>query len=299
VPQRRPAAAEDGAVDFTPGKTVVLLAVGLLAGVVGGMLGVGGSIVFIPALGQLFPEVGYGVYAAAALVCNVFVGLGSVVGHWRQRRIIAQVVKLILPLGAAAAVLGVLAANALERLKLDKLLWAVFGAVIAYMLYDNMRRLFERRERAAMSADAELDPRKVNLLRAVPVAVPTGFLGGLLGIGGGVFSVPSQELFLHMPQKNAIANSSTTIVVFSAIAALVKNLTVALPAGLSHWHPLLLAGVLVPPAVVGALIGSRLTHALPDRLVRGLFAAFLAWTVYQCFFQKVNLPELLRGGLGA
>jgi len=286
-------------VELTAWKVAALVAVGLVAGIAGGLLGVGGSIVFIPALGQLFPELGYGAYAAAALICNVFVGLGAAVGHWIHRRIIPPVVKLIIPLGVAAAIVGVVAANALERLKLEKVLWAAFGAVILWMAWDNVRKLMRRHDPPALTTGDGLDPRKVNLLRTLPVALPTGFLGGMLGIGGGTFSVPAQQIFLHMPQGNAIANSSVTMVVFCGIAAVTKNLTVSLPAHVTHWDPLILAGLLIPTAIVGALVGSRLTHVLPARLVRGLFLAFLLWTAYQCFFEKVKLPALVRGWLGA
>jgi len=284
-------------VDITLAKGATLVGVGLLAGMVGGMLGIGGSVIFIPALGQLFPQTGYGVFAAAALICNVFVGAGGAVGHWRNRRVILQVVRLIVPLGVVAALAGVFAANALEK-RLDRVLWLVFGAVCCYMLYNNARRLLRRHQPAAMSAGEAVDPKKVNLPRTLPVALPAGFLAGMLGIGGGVYSVPSQQLFLGMPQKNAIANSSATMIVFCLIAAVVKNLTLALPPGGSHWHPLALAGLLVPPAVVGAFIGGHLTHRLPDRLVRGIFTAFIAWTIYKCFFAKGDLIGLVRGWLG-
>ena len=281
---------------MTVGQVAVLAVVGLVAGVAGGMLGIGGSIVFIPALGLLFPGVGYGLYSATALICNVFVGLGAAIGHWRHRRVIPQVVRLIVPLGVVAALGGVFAANCLERYGLDKVLWGVFGLVVCQMILDNVRKMFQRAPPVLTTGDA-VDGRRVNLVRALPAALPAGLLAGLLGIGGGAYSVPSQQMFLDMPQKNAIANSSVTMVVFCAIAAVVKNAT-GLPAGVSHWEPVALAGWLVPSAILGALVGSRLTHALPERLVRGLFLAFLGWTAYQCFFEKVKVAELLGGWLG-
>jgi uncharacterized membrane protein YfcA len=219
------------------------------------------------------------------------------VGHWRQRRIIPQVIRLIIPLGIIGAVLGVLSANALERAGLNTVLWATFGAVITYMLYDNVHRLCRRTEPAPLSMGDALDARHVNFVRALPVGLPTGFLGGLLGIGGGTFSVPSQQVFMRLPQKNAIANSAVVMIVFCGLAAVVKNCTVTLPDGLTHWHPLLLAALLAPSAMLGAFLGSRLTHRLPDRLVRILFSAFLAWTIHQCFFEKVRLHELVRDWL--
>lgn len=277
-------------MDITPVAAAILVAVGLLAGTVGGLLGIGGSVIFIPAMAQLFPGAEYNVLAAAALVCNVFVGAGGAVGHYRNRRVIPRVVKMILPMGLVAAVAGVLAANVLD----PKILWLVFGAVVCWMIYNNVRKVFHKTQPAALTSGDALDPARVNLPRASAVALPTGFLSGMLGIGGGIYSVPSQQMFLHMPQKNAIANSSATMIVFCAIAAVVRNVTLD-PGRFSHWDPLVLAALLIPSALVGAYIGGHLTHRLPDRLVRTLFIGFLLWTAYKCFFVKVDVPALVRG----
>ena len=279
-------------MDYTVAKCAILAGVGVVAGMAGGMLGIGGSVVFIPALAQLFPETGYGVFAAAALVCNVFVGAGGAVGHMRNRRVIPRVVKMIIPLGIAGAVVGVLVANVLEK-GFDRVLWLVFGAVVCYMLVNNVRRLFRGGHPPALTSGDALEAQKVTVSRASAVALPTGLLAGMLGIGGGVYSVPSQQIFLGMPQKNAIANSSATMVVFCAIAAVVKNVTVQLPTGYTHWDPLALAGLLIPFAIVGAFVGGHLTHRLPERLVRGLFVGFLVWTAYKCFFVNGDLPGLI------
>ncbi len=130
------------------------------------------------------------------------------------------------------------------------------------------------------------------------MALPAGFLSGMLGIGGGVYSVPSQQIVLEMPQKNAIANSSATMIIFCAIAAVVRNVTLEVPPGMTHWDPLKVAALLIPSALVGAFVGGHLTHKLPDRLVRGIFIGFLLWTVYKCFVVKGDLPALLSAGAG-
>jgi len=286
-------------LEFTAGRVAVLIVTGLVAGIGGGMLGIGGSVIFLPILGRVFPDASYNVFAAAALICNVFGGMGGAIGHYRNRRVIVSVVKRIIPLGIVAAIAGVLAANTLGRHGLDKVLWGVFGAVVCFMVYNNVRKLFGRGHPAALDAGDDLASLRVTLPRVSAVAVPTGFLAGMLGIGGGTYSVPGQQIFLDMPQKNAIANSAATMVVFCSIAAVVKNLTVSLPDGMTHWAPIHLAALLVPSALVGAYIGGHLTHKLPDRLVRALFTAFLAWTAYECVFSKSGLSTMVAAWFGA
>jgi len=283
-------------LDYTLARCATLVGIGLVAGSAGGLLGIGGSVILIPALAQVFPDVEYGLFAATALICNVFVGAGGAVGHWRNRRVIPKVVWMIIPMGVAAAVAGVFAANALER-GYTRVLWLVFGLVVCYIVYNNILRLFRTGGAQALTTGDRLDPAKVHLAGASAVALPTGFLSGMLGIGGGVYSVPSQQIFLHMPQKNAIANSSATMIVFCAIAAVVKNVTVNVPAGFTHWDPLRLAALIIPSAAFGAFLGGHLTHKLPDRLVRGIFIAFLVWTLHKCFLVKGDLPGLIQGWL--
>lgn len=276
---------------------VLLAAVGFVGGMVGGLLGIGGSVIFIPAMDALLSGGRadlYVVWAGAALVCNVGVGAGGALGHWRSRRIIPGVVRLLIPLGIAAAIVGVLAANTVP----PRALWIAFGAVCVAVFYRNVRKLLSRQETAALDASAELDRSRVNLPRASAVALPTGFLAGMLGIGGGIYNVPSQQIFLGMPQKNAIANSSASMVAFCTIAAIVRNSTLPPIDGVA-WHaPLLLAAVLVPTAVVGAMAGGHLTHRLPDRLVRLVFTGFIGWTIWKCFVGKGDLPGLVADWLG-
>jgi uncharacterized membrane protein YfcA len=273
---------------------VVLAAVGLVAGALGGMLGIGGSVIFIPAMGELL---GRGrndlflVWAATALICNVFVGGGAALGHYRNRRVIPRVVKMIIPLGVAGAVVGVLAANVIP----PRYLWLIFGVVVGYMIYRQVGKLFSKSEPDALRHGDSLEGIHTSWPRVSLVAGPTGFLAGMLGVGGGIYSVPSQQLILDMPQKNAIANSSTTMVVFCAIAAVVRNLTLVPPEGITRLDPLILAAVLVPTALVGGFFGGHITHKLPDRLVRAIFVGFLLWTAYKCFIPKGRILEFFSG----
>jgi uncharacterized membrane protein YfcA len=272
----------------------LLAAVGFIGGLLGGILGIGGSIIFIPAMSQLL-SVGqpgeFRVWSAVALICNVFVGAGGAFGHWRNHRIIPQVIKRIAPLGTVAAIVGVLAANVLD----SRVLWLIFGAVVAYMACDSVLRLVRKKESAAIRSGDALGLINVGWPRVTAVATPAGLLAGLIGIGGGIFSVPSQQMLMNMPQKNAIANSSVTMIIFCAIAAAVRYATLELPQGVTQADPLILAAILVPPALVGAFLGGHLTHRLPDRLVRVVFIGFLLWTAYKSFIAEGDLPGLVRG----
>lgn len=263
--------------------------VGLIGGGLGGLLGIGGSIIFIPLMDQIFhgrlsaQGGAYNLWAATALLSNVFVGGGAAVSHWRNRRILPRAVKMIVPLGIAGAIVGVAV-----RVQLPpEALWVVFGVVAIYMAIRNLQRLWKRQETKAIDSDRSCDLPKLTWLRMTPVASITGFLSGILGIGGGVFSVPAQQLFIDIPQKNAIANSAATMPVFCAIAAIMS--LAALPEELSWVTAITLAGVLVPSALIGAFVGGHLTHRAPDVPIRMAFVALLLWTAYKGLLLKTGL----------
>lgn len=100
----------------------------------------------------------------------------------------------------------------------------------------------------------------------VLVGAGSGFVAGLLGVGGGVVMVPVFTRLLRIPVKEAIASSLVAVAIFS-IPALVTH------AALGHinWAFALL---LTLGTVPGAQIGSHITVGASERAVRSLAGAF-------------------------
>lgn len=94
-----------------------------------------------------------------------------------------------------------------------------------------------------------------------------GFASGLTGIGGGTVMVPLLTGLLGMTQRRAHA-TSLIIVIFAALAAVSQYIL----RDEVDWG---LAVALTVGAVVGAQIGTRIMHAVPDRPLRMIFAVFL------------------------
>ncbi len=104
-------------------------------------------------------------------------------------------------------------------------------------------------------------------LRAIFTGAAGGFASGLTGIGGGTVMVPLLTGLLRMPQRRAHA-TSLVIVIFAALAAVWQYAQ----RDEVRWE---LALVLTLGAVVGAQIGTRTMHSIPDRPLRMIFATFL------------------------
>lgn len=251
-------------------SVVVLVVIGLIVGVVGGMLGVGGGIVLIPALNEVFGPDQH-LYQATGMIVNVFVAVPAVYQHHCVKAIELRSVLRLMPLSIATVYFGV----AVSELSFfagsgEANLRFLFGAFLfACAVYDAYR-LWRRREPAVEDAVPRMTWRNAAL-----VAVPTGFFSGLLGVGGGVVAVPLQRRLLHVPMRTAIANSAAIVAATSLMGAIFKNYAFLREAD-ADAQPMVLAAVLIPTAVIGSLVGSRLTHRIPLRAVKSVFIVVLA-----------------------
>jgi uncharacterized membrane protein YfcA len=253
-----------------------LSAIGILMGLYGGLLGIGGSVIMIPALVLLWGENQH-LYQAAAMICNFFVAVSSTLAHHKADALMPEVIRWLMP----SAIAGVLAGVALSNTAFfaagnSYLLARLFGIFLIYVVLYNCFRLIASIKGASH--------RKVSDARlSAPLTVITGLItglgGGLLGLGGGAICVPLQQLLLKMPLRRAIANSAATIIAISLFGSVYKNLTLA-PHGIAPTESLKVAAVIIPTAALGGFFGGRLTHALPRSVVRVAFillAVAAAW----------------------
>lgn len=259
--------------------------VGFIAGLVGGLLGLGGSVVIIPALIFYLSQTGGYVgnlqhlLQAAAMICNVCIAVPSTVAHLRARAVMPSVVKPLVPIALVGILLGVAVSNsstfAKEKGAYLAMLLAVFFLGVA--IYNVIRATSKRDLTAEFEPDRAMPAWKVLL-----VGLPMGFTAGLLGIGGGTIAVPAQQVFLQIPLRRAIANSSVTIVFIATIGAIYKNLTLA-QHGVAIAESLKLAAMIIPTAIVGGYLGGKLTHILPRRALRVIFILFMLVLAYITF----------------
>ncbi len=264
----------------------VLLAVtGILAGVLGGLLGIGGSSVMLPAmvliLGARSRDGHEQIhqYMAAAMIVNFLLICPSVLAHLRKRAVWARVWVFL----AAGALAGVVLGVQLSYLCDDDvtkryLRWGV-GAFFVYVAGDNLRRMLKRRRSEGLTRRGM---EGLSFWRKLIVGFPMGVIAGLLGIGGGSLAVPAQQLVLKVPLRNAIANSAATIATISWLGAILKNAQLHPPDG-TVARSLVLAGCLAPTAMVGSYLGGSLTHALPLRIVRAAFIALMLFSAVKMF----------------
>ncbi|QNN23906.1 sulfite exporter TauE/SafE family protein [Planctomycetales bacterium ZRK34] len=267
---------------FDVGTILVIAGLGLIAGTIGGMLGLGGSNIMIPGLVILFGQTtrqGFNqhLYQAAAMIVNVCVAVAATWRHYQAGAIVPKVIRTMLPAAIAAILLGVWVSNrsAFSGTQGPILLGRVMACFLVYVIAMNIRRMF----RQSRPVDAPLDLTYVTTPRSATVGTVMGFFAGLVGVGGGGIATPLQQVILNLRLRNCIANSAAVMCFSSIVGATYKNAT--LPAhGVAIHDSLMIAALLAPTAIFGATIGGKLTHVLPVRTVRFVFILLMiaaAW----------------------
>lgn len=248
-------------------ELLTLLAVGLAAGTLGGLLGIGGSVIMIPAMAFLFhtrPWDSQHLYQAAAMVVNVVVAAPAARRHRRANAVPMGFVRFFLPAVMVFMIVGVLLSN----LFAGEALRRVFGVFLLYVVGNTLWAILRRRH------DHPLHHARIDPTRSLSIGAATGTVGGLLGIGGGIVSVPLAQIVCHLPLRSAIAASATAMVYSSTLGAALKLGT--LDRHGDDWRrALLIAAALAPTALLGGHLGAGLTHRAPVNVMRIILAAVL------------------------
>ena len=141
-----------------------------------------------------------------------------------------------------------------------------------------------------------IEPRLI--LELLLLGAGTGFLAGLLGIGGGMLMVPFVTFILtskgfpaEYTVKMAVATSLATICFTSLSSVRAHHRR-----GAVLWP---IVRVLAPGIVLGSLVGAQVAVALPGKVLSVLFAAFVAFSATQMFLDRKPKPtRTLPGPLG-
>lgn len=229
------------------------LAVGLVAGVLSGMFGVGGGIVMTPGL-----QLGLGLAPIMALATPLPVILPTALtGAWRYRKAGEVDGRAGLWMAVAGLPASALGAELTAHVE-THLLLVVTAALLAWQSISVLRGKGRR--------DVE-DSARHRPIAFVGIGFVAGFVSGLLGIGGGIVMVPLMVGWLGMPLKRALGTSLTAIVLLVVPGTIVHSLH-----GNVDW------GVFVAlafGAVPGARIGAGLALGTAERTLRMLVGGFM------------------------
>ncbi len=241
------------------------MAVGLLAGFLSGVFGVGGGILLVPGfvlLLEMEQRLAYGTSLAAILP----IALAGVVGYAAHGSVDLPAAALLALGAAGGAVLGTLL---LDRLPLAALRLAFGVLMVAAAI-----RLFS-------ASDPGPGSRPLTLAAAtalVAIGAVTGVLAGLLGVGGGIVMVPGLVLLLGISDVLA-KGTSLLVIIPTALVGTARNVA----AGNTDVPVAVAAGL---AGAAAAFPGSVLAVHLDPSLSRALFALLLVGAAAQLLLRR-------------
>lgn len=248
---------------------VMLMAIGAFAGVLAGLLGVGGGIVLVPAFFYAFQTLGYDgpqlmqICLATSLATIIVTSVRSVLSHNKKGAVDWDILKGWAPGIAVGAVVGMLTVASLRSSTLQ----GIFGVLALIIgLYMGFGRS-EWRLGQAM-------PKGILRMILSPIM---GFLSVLMGIGGGSFGVPTMSLF-NTPIHRAVATAAgfgVIIAVPSVIGFLTLNIDNNPPPLTIGAVNLPAFGLIIAMTMLTAPVGVKLAHAMDPKPLKRVFAVFL------------------------
>ena len=245
------------------------LTLGLFAGVMAGLLGVGGGLIIVPTLAWIFHHqqvddaIIMHLAIGTSLATIVVTSISSVRAHHRRGAVLWPIFWRLTPGIVVGAWLGAAIADALPSAVLSKV-FAVFVLTVAAQMGFGAKPAPHR----------EL-PGTTGMLTAGGVI---GAVSAIVGIGGGSLTVPFLT-WCNIAIRQAVATSSACGLPIALAGALGFVVTGLNAAGRPDWS----LGYIYGPALVGitltsmlsAPLGAKLAHTLPTEMLKKVFAAFL------------------------
>lgn len=258
----------------------MMIAAGLVGGVLAGLLGVGGGIVIVPvlefALGivDVDPSIRMHIAVATSLATIIFTSISSARAHHKKGAIDVGLVK---SWGAAILIgsaFGTWVASQLD----SSVLAGIFG-VIALLVSVKMMLPIK------VVADGAQATRSTFFF-SLPSSV--GLLSSMMGIGGGTLSVPILTLLKH-PVHRAVGTSALfglLISVPATIGYMVNGQGVeGLPFGSIGFVNLIGLICISPLTILSAPLGVKMAHNLSQKHLSALFGFFLCIVAVRMIFR--------------
>ena len=232
--------------------------IGFIAGIFGGLVGLGGGVVMIPLMVGIL-KMGQHKAHGTSLVALVFTGISGAITYAMKGSVDLTGSLLLAVTAIFTARAGAKFAHALPEWKLKR---AFGGFLIIVSLL-----LLSKPYLSHMSGPAS---GWIKIITLLLTGIFTGFLSGMMGVGGGTIMVPAMVLLAGFNQHTAQGTSLLAMIPAGGVGAF------------THWRlgnvkSDLLPG-LVPGILIGTYLGGSLAHILSEGTLRMVFAFVLIWT---------------------
>ena len=286
-----------------PVNIFLVLAMGLAVGFISGMFGIGGGFLMTPLL--IFIGVSPAVAVATVSSHIAASSMSGAVSYWRRRALDLALALMLLAGGIIGTVAGVWLFTLLRSVgQLDITIGVSYvlllGSVGGMMVIEGVRAIL----RAHQGKPVQLRhpgshtwvhglPLKIRFkesriyISAIPVVaigLTMGFVGAIMGIGGGFLLVPMLIYLLRVPTNVVIGTSMVLTLITMASATILHAAT-------NHLVDAVLALILMVGGVIGAQFGARAGQKMRSERLRLLLGVLVLAVGLRFAFDLIIKPE--------
>jgi uncharacterized membrane protein YfcA len=286
-----------------PVNIFLLLAMGAAVGFVSGMFGIGGGFLMTPLL--IFVGIAPGVAVASVASHIAASSFSGALSYWRRRAIDPSLAVVLLTGGVIGTALGVTTFTLLRSLGQLDLMIALSYVVLltgvgGAMFWEGLRAMLRARRGEAATVRRPGShvwihglPLKmrfkrskiyVSVIPVVCIGILIGFLGAVMGIGGGFILVPLMIYLLRVPTSTVIGTSMVLTLVTMMFATVLHAAT-------NHLVDAVLALILMVGGVTGAQFGARAGQMIRGEQLRLLLGLLILAVGIRFAFELVIQPQ--------
>jgi len=248
---------------------IISFVIGLITGTFGGLIGIGGGLIMIPLMVEVLKLSQHKAHGTS-LVALVFTGLGGAITYALNGTIDIQAAILLASTAMCTAPLGARYTHALPGWKLKKYfgIFLIFCAAVLLL-------------KPYLSDIIPPASGYTKIFIFLITGAFTGFLSGMMGVGGGTIMVPVMVILTGFTQHVAQGTSLLVMVPTGAIGAF------------THWRmgniaTEILFG-LIPGIILGTYLGGNFAYLFSDNILRLIFATAILLMGFR--YIKAPAPE--------
>lgn len=262
---------------------ILLIFVGLFAGVLGSLLGLGGGMIVTPVLTMMMGlDIKYAI--GASVISVIATSSGASIAYLKDDMLNLRVAMFLEIATTVGAITGALLAGVFA----PQILYVLFGVLLAYSAFNMVMKLLGKKNDGVIqqsdniatklklngsyhdkSSGEHIDYGVEHVPGGFIMMLAAGLASGLLGIGSGAFKVIAMDNIMKMPLKP-----------YSATSNLMMGVTAAASATVYFFSGAIIPSVAAPLAIgvlIGATIGSRIMQILPAKVIRMIFIPIILY----------------------
>jgi uncharacterized membrane protein YfcA len=286
-----------------PVNIFVLLFMGIAVGFISGMFGIGGGFLMTPLL--IFIGISPAVAVASVTSHIAASSFSGVMTYWRRRALDLALALMLLIGGIVGTAAGVWLFSVLRAIgQLDITIGlsyvTLLGAVGLMMVFESARAILRAQQGKPIEVRRPGShawflglPFKIRFkqskiyVSAIPIWIIgfiIGFIGAIMGIGGGFLLVPALIYVLRVPTSVVIGTSMVLTLVTMAAATVLHSMT-------NHLVDAVLALILMVGGVIGAQFGARAGQRIRAERLRLLLGLLVLAVGLRFAYDLVLPPE--------